>query len=67
VLGEADGGEQALDLGAPLAGIRKAALQRPVVEELLGGEAGIGVELLGEEADPPPVLGEVVRGDRDAR
>ena len=66
VLGEVDGGEQALDLGAALARIVQAALQGPVVEELLGGEVRVGVELLRQEADPPPVLGQVVGRDRHA-
>ena len=64
VLGEAYGRQQPLDLCPPLFGIGEPPLQGPMVEELLGREAGIGVEFLGQEADPPPVLGQVVGGDR---
>ena len=52
VLGEADGGEQALDLRPPLLWVVHPPFQGPMIEELLGGEAWVGVELLRQEADP---------------
>src|SRR3954471_3936470 len=70
---EADDGEQFLNLLPPRARRVDVALQRPEVEELRGGEAGVGVELLRQKSHEAAELGEVLTahsvpapGDRSA-